>query len=584
MAQGIQDRSRPQLPALILSDISRRQDEVSPITSPILMASSLAQPDSGDVSPVVEGSGISAFDPHSRFDFGFPTSDVFQPDGGPLSPSPLNPIQAYYPSTGTPPPFPSPKPLLHPTLPPHSPPVSPSAPPFFTTQMPTEPEHSAEPPPPYSRYAGRHVLGGPPGSLQWNPVVPASAYTQQTPPTSSRSHSMTDISRELQGGSYYVGCRSAAQRSNSWKGLWFCPADGTVVSGKHPNSPKGHMSRAKKWCMIGAFALIVVITAAVLGGVFATMKTRSKVENMPSSSSSSQPTLPTGTFSVRPFRGADSLTTCIIPSYQWSCVLPPDTTFPVTTATNDNFRVPEFIFTIAKQDPASPPSGLQRPVPTDVPSATDYQKLADVDGIQDTHHPEGEQTHYYISLKTSTNTDPNLQPRAIQIREESHTLPKALNFQPLRLFDRGLPTEHFGFHVYFLKTVQFADDSQQPSSGRPDTGGVTAADAGYRVEWHNTRFQVKIFTSSGKGSGGSDGNGGAMVVMSDRSRSDELTLPVEIWEDRANGGKVNDGQSITSWILDSNGYPVVEKPIIEKTGLGTDPRGCYCRWGNFAQS
>lgn len=73
--------------------------------------------------------------------------------------------------------------------------------------------------------------------------------------------------------------------------------------------------------------------------------------------------------------------------------------------------------------------------------------------------------------------------------------------QPLRLFDRGLSTEHYGFYTYydrsiFLKSVDSLNQTNLVSGEVPDdqNGGAREGEAKFRCTWRETRFLVQIWT------------------------------------------------------------------------------------------
>ena len=77
--------------------------------------------------------------------------------------------------------------------------------------------------------------------------------------------------------------------------------------------------------------------------------------------------------------------------------------------------------------------------------------------------------------------------------------------QPLRLFDRGRDTEHYGFYTYFdrsifLKTSAPISNSSTSSSSSDgvlpidEDGGINATAASVRCTWAQTRFLVQIWT------------------------------------------------------------------------------------------
>ncbi|KAL9130738.1 MAG: hypothetical protein Q9217_001134 [Psora testacea] len=153
--------------------------------------------------------------------------------------------------------------------------------------------------------------------------------------------------------------------------------------------------------------------------------------------------------------------------------------------------------------------------------------------------------------------------------------------QPLRLYDRGLPSEHYGFYTYFdrsifLKsTVPLNSSSITGNEGNsvPDDedGGADENAAGVRCTWAQTRFLVKIWTNKGKPypllqghstdhthtSSSSNGGNATNLKRSsadDFSRPGSFPYPISITLDR-HGGDV-DKKMIYCYGLDA-----YEKPI-----------------------
>ena len=73
--------------------------------------------------------------------------------------------------------------------------------------------------------------------------------------------------------------------------------------------------------------------------------------------------------------------------------------------------------------------------------------------------------------------------------------------QPIRLYDRGLSTEHYGFYSYFdrsifLKSLTLLNATNIGDGEVPDdeNGGATESEANFRCTWAQTRFLVQIWT------------------------------------------------------------------------------------------
>jgi hypothetical protein len=79
--------------------------------------------------------------------------------------------------------------------------------------------------------------------------------------------------------------------------------------------------------------------------------------------------------------------------------------------------------------------------------------------------------------------------------------------QPIRLFDRGLSSEHYGFYIYFDKSI-FLKSTEPINGTSPDKelqivpddldGGSGKSAARVRCTWAQTRFLVQIWTQGRK--------------------------------------------------------------------------------------
>jgi hypothetical protein len=93
--------------------------------------------------------------------------------------------------------------------------------------------------------------------------------------------------------------------------------------------------------------------------------------------------------------------------------------------------------------------------------------------------------------------------------------------QPVRLYNRGQSTEHYGFYSYFDKaifltnTTVVANGASGPSQDQ--NGGSTKAHANWRCTFSQTRFLVRIWTNAGFGAALI--NGGPTVFPSGSGRT-----------------------------------------------------------------
>lgn len=92
------------------------------------------------------------------------------------------------------------------------------------------------------------------------------------------------------------------------------------------------------------------------------------------------------------------------------------------------------------------------------------------------------------------------------IRSDGSAAPAILypfpTYQPVRLYNRGQNSEHYGFYTYFDRSIFLNDISANRTSNgaatTDDNGGVKMGEARYRCTWSQTRFRVQIWTHGGR--------------------------------------------------------------------------------------
>ncbi|OBT85342.1 hypothetical protein VE02_05994 [Pseudogymnoascus sp. 03VT05] len=100
--------------------------------------------------------------------------------------------------------------------------------------------------------------------------------------------------------------------------------------------------------------------------------------------------------------------------------------------------------------------------------------------------------------------------------------------QPLRLFDRGMPTEHYGFYTYFnrsifLKSTALLNETNLGDGEVPAdlNGGCAESEARFRCTWSQTRFLVQMWTRK-------DANSAVLLNSTTASSSSESTVTTTI--------------------------------------------------------
>jgi hypothetical protein len=188
-------------------------------------------------------------------------------------------------------------------------------------------------------------------------------------------------------------------------------------------------------------------------------------------------------------------------------------------------------------------------------------------------------------------------------------LPSPLpNQQPIRLYDRGLPSEHYGFYTYFdrsifLKSLALLNNSNISDGEVPDdqNGGAKESEASFRCTWTQTRFMVQIWTRK---------NTTAQLLNSTTTIATSFTqpgtfpYPITVTTDRHGGDPSK--KMIYCYALNSREQPIAGSGKIngETRGFGgvvvnpaptffsnsSDPSlggfdggtgGCGCQWKNF---
>lgn len=198
--------------------------------------------------------------------------------------------------------------------------------------------------------------------------------------------------------------------------------------------------------------------------------------------------------------------------------------------------------------------------------------------------------------------------------------------QPLRLYNRGQSTEHYGFYTYFsksifLKSTAPIDGVSNETSFIPDDedGGAEEDAASVRCTWAQTRFLVQIWTNKGfvastqasnTSSSISSGNSTNLTASSanDFQAPGSFPYPVTVKVDR-HGGDINT-KMIYCYGIDDEEKPISDQKKIELEdrsfggtlvnptqgpfgdvnvtladggpgGIDGGSGGCECQWKNF---
>ncbi|KAJ5157694.1 uncharacterized protein N7482_008794 [Penicillium canariense] len=300
----------------------------------------------------------------------------------------------------------------------------------------------------------------------------------------------------------------------------------------------GREGRTKRRWYFGICTLFLIIV--ILAIVLATTLTR-KGDTTPVQSQwlnlTGYPPMPTGISTVAGAEPQVEKSSCIKPSSLWSCALPKsqqsdNKPYP---ADEPNFRI-EIRFrngtyanstatvsttSTSKARRADANSWDPSPSPPSIAEQTFLGNTTDGSAVP----YAGEDTPFYLTFLSpvqitsstlfrrattnNTTTFPNLTAVIPAPSENSDSTAAAATLyplpesQPVRLYNRGKDTEHYGFYTYFDKSIFLAsraplNGSTTDSSPIDTTGGAAAADAVARCTWSQTRFLVQIWTQPSK--------------------------------------------------------------------------------------
>jgi hypothetical protein len=271
------------------------------------------------------------------------------------------------------------------------------------------------------------------------------------------------------------------------------------------------------------------------------------------------------------------------------------------------------------------------PNPTPPTFAEDFFLGNTTDGIV-SENKAGEPTPFYISFLSSppSTTSKRLLRRDDPFPTVSTIIPSPsvnsdgtaapanlLPFptqQPIRLYDRGLPTEHYGFYTYFdrsifLKSLALLNDTNAGDGEVPDdeNGGATESEAAFRCTWAQTRFLVQMWTRMNGTTAllnSTSSKPGATNNATDFTQPGTFPYPITITTDRHGGDPtlkmiycydMNSREGIVSGSgainAENRGFGgTVINPAPSVFSNSSDPAlggfdggtgGCSCQWKNF---
>ncbi|CAI7653497.1 unnamed protein product [Penicillium crustosum] len=385
---------------------------------------------------------------------------------------------------------------------------------------------------------GFQRAAGGPGSIPMSDMqAPAPAYTQypREAPLPSRYDTQPRYDNDPAAGvssvnpSGAIGPHEARRRrleKEDATGRRVC----NLWRGRGPFSKKsgrpGREGRTRRrWYFVICIFFLIIVTLATVLAITLTKKGHDTPVQSLWLNLTGYPPMPTGIATVVGTQPQLEKSTCITPSSMWSCALPKDEqdSNEPYNANQPSFRV-SISFRNGTYDNSTTASSKLRirsdelfnPSPA-APTDAEQSFLGQYTD-NNTIPYAGEETPFYMSLlspvslssasiyrrsDTSNSTAyPNISSIIPAPEENADGTPSAAmlyplpSSQPIRLYNRGLSTEHYGFYSYFDKSIFLT--SQTKSSPADTNGGTSKSNAKYRCTWSQTRLLIQIWTQPDK--------------------------------------------------------------------------------------
>ncbi|SLM37686.1 hypothetical protein LPUS_07610 [Lasallia pustulata] len=311
--------------------------------------------------------------------------------------------------------------------------------------------------------------------------------------------------------------------------------------------------KRRRNCGIAAGFLAMIIVVLALA-----MTLTRKHKSMPVQSQwlnvTGYPPIPTGIATIAQPDAVDEDSRCVQPATMWSCALPKEQQASISPNEPDqpNFRVQIFFSnataskttanaTVNKRETrvfnaVTAGSFIRRRIlafrdvlldytPSPSPPSQNDQIFLGNTTDNNAAPFNGEATPFYITFLPTTTVSsvsqvlrrqaqsgtstadpfpdiasaipaPSVNPNGTAASATLLPLPSS---QPLRLYNRGSSTEHYGFYNYFDRSIFLKNSTDANDAGVPSdqNGESTESEATARCTWAQTRFLVQIWTNKG---------------------------------------------------------------------------------------
>ena len=525
-------------------------------------------------------------------------------------------------------------------------------------------------PPPvvFNNYTHHDPLPGRPAFVTAETEYPPLPDRQPTAPVTAADIEATNrrVSIEEQRQRYEKEDATAKKVGGLWRGRGCLPKNGCMSRGGAENRTK------RRWIVGIAAALVAIVITCIILAVTLTRRGDGTPVGGQWLNLTGYPPMPTGILTIAAPNLAASQKQCVEPSTLWSCSVPKEDRDQIGTNESDQ---PNFRFEIKFRN-GTVPNNMTIPIENDrkrsnkrasdpftndlfVANPQPPPQLEQVFLGQTTDNItapfDGEETPFYTTFMPTfpvlpsgfDNGSESNNNRLVRRNSNDSSLLDALPgpaladdgsaapasllptspypiSQPIRLYNRGLQDEHYGFYTYYDKSIYLSGIEINNTNGsssaavEPDqNGGSTKAEANVVCTFAQTRFLFKIYTNPAFGGGLLPGAVNANLTHPDDKnknstssatnfiRPGSFPYPANIILDR-HGGKIDDKVAYCYGM--SNGQILKDQKVVvgERRGFGgvlinpaptilEDPNdfnktvggidggtgGCGCTWQNW---
>ncbi|KAM3077469.1 hypothetical protein ACMFMG_006809 [Clarireedia jacksonii] len=397
-----------------------------------------------------------------------------------------------------------------------------------------------------------------PGSVQMSevPLTPAQARTNQESayPGPNRQPTVTYVAQDYHQKLADKAAKKAEKKRQRKEkvgnmtrkvgSLWAC----ILKRGRHGRGKPEKRKKRKLYCCLFILLLLMIILIVTLAMTLTRKHhttTQTQWLNL-----TGFPPIYSGLSTVAAPVNVVTQSGCVLPATKWSCSLPKEVQSSVSPNQPDQ---PNFLLNIQWDNSSaanatfanvtgkkyiSTRSFVGNPVSagrfirdlilkarqtitfSPSPSAPSYSEEAFLGNTTDgiiSSNKAGEPTPFYISFLSTVDTTLTVKSLKRDAANGTDFFPNVTGIipppdtnsdgtaasanllplptqQPIRLYDRGLPTEHYGFYTYFNRSIFLKSLNATTQAPDDQDGGSSESAAIFRCTWSETRFLVQMWT------------------------------------------------------------------------------------------